>query len=44
MTHTAELHIAITPEEHHALITRNDKQWERDGEGIQHCHIRTLEP
>ena len=44
MTHTAELHIAITPEEHHTLITRNDVRWERDGEGKTHCHIRTLEP
>ena len=44
MTHTAELHIAITPEEHRALIEREDKRWERDGDGNLHCHIRTLEP
>ena len=44
MTHTAELHIAITPEEHRALIERTDKRWERDGDGNLHCHIRTLEP
>ena len=44
MTHTAELHIAITPEEHRTLIERKDKRWERDGDGKLHCHIRTLEP
>ena len=44
MTHTAELHIAITPEEHRAIITRSDVRWERDGDGKLHRHIRTLEP
>ncbi len=44
MTHTAELHIAITPEEHRIIANGQDVRWERDGEGKIHCHIRTLEP
>ena len=44
MTHTAELHIPITYDEHRTLIKHQDVRWERDGESKTHCHIRTLEP
>ena len=44
MTHTAELHIPITFDEHCALVKHQNVRWERDGDGKTHCHIRTLEP